>query len=47
MGVESRTMFGLWCITSSPLILGHDITVDAVNEWILDVVGNEEAIAVN
>jgi hypothetical protein len=26
---ESRTHFGLWCINSSPLVIGMDITNDA------------------
>jgi len=44
---EDRTHFGAWVITSSPLVLGHDITDDAVNEKIWPIVTNKDAIAVS
>ena len=45
--VESRTHFGAWCIVSSPLILGFDLTNTTVLNDVMPYVGNEEAIAVN
>jgi alpha-galactosidase len=42
----NRAHFGAWCITSSPLILGLELT-DAKLGPILDIIGNREAIAVN
>lgn len=45
--VEARTHFGAWCIVSSPLILSHDMTDDAVTDSIWDIITNTEAIAVN
>merc|ERR1711865_251027 len=42
----NRAHFGAWCITSSPLILGLELT-DAKLNPILDIIGNKEAIAVN
>ena len=44
--VWNRAHFGAWCITSSPLILGMELT-DAKLEPVLDIIGNLEAIAVN
>jgi hypothetical protein len=44
---ESRTHFGAWCIVSSPLILGLDVTDDARLDSVWDIVSNTEAIAVN
>jgi hypothetical protein len=45
--VEARTHFGAWCIVSSPLILSHDMTDDAVTDSIWDIITNTEAIEVN
>jgi len=42
----NRAHFGAWCVTSSPLILGMELT-DAQLQPVLDVIGNTEAIAVN
>ena len=42
---QNRAHFSLWCITSSPLIAGHDIR-NSTKE-ILDVLLNKEAIRVN
>lgn len=44
---EDRSHFGAWVITSSPLILGHDLTDDATNEKIFPIVTNKEAIEVS
>lgn len=44
---EDRTVFGTYCITSSPLILGHDVTNETQNAQVWDIVTNTEAIAVN
>jgi len=45
--VESRSHFGAWCIVSSPLILGLDVTDADRMESVWDVISNREAIAVN
>jgi len=45
--VEERTHFGAWCIVSSPLILGTDITDTSVMARVWPIVSNAEAIAVN
>lgn len=42
----NRAHFGAWCIVSSPLILGLNLT-KANLEPIIDIITNEEAIAVN
>jgi len=44
---ESRTHFGAWCIVSSPLILGLDLTDSANVDIVWDIITNKEAIAVN
>ena len=44
---EDQSTFGLYCITSSPLVLGHDIINESLNDRVWPVVSNEEAIAVN
>ena len=44
---EDRTHFGAWCIVSSPLILGHDVTDEKLNDKIWDIISNTEAIRVN
>jgi hypothetical protein len=44
---EDRSHFGAWCITSSPLILGHNVTDQVLNDELWDIIANTEAIAVN
>eukprot|EP01064_Diplonema_japonicum_P031122 TRINITY_DN546_c5_g1_i1.p1 TRINITY_DN546_c5_g1~~TRINITY_DN546_c5_g1_i1.p1 ORF type:complete len:454 (+),score=117.55 TRINITY_DN546_c5_g1_i1:70-1362(+) len=44
---EDRTHFAAWCIVSSPLVLGYDVTNDTVTQRVWDIIANEEAIAVN
>ena len=44
---EARTHFGAWCIVSSPLILGMDLTDEATMAAVWPYVSNTEAIAVN
>jgi hypothetical protein len=45
--VEARTHFAAWCIVSSPLILGHDLTNDTVMNAVWPIITNREALAVN
>ena len=45
--VEDRTHFGAWCITSSPLILGYDLTKEKITDRVWHIITNEDAIAVN
>lgn len=45
--VQARSHFGAWCIVSSPLILGLDLTDDSALGDIWSVITNREAIAVN
>ncbi len=42
---EQRTQFALWCLRGSPLLLAGDPT--ALDEFAIDLLGNEEALAVN
>jgi len=42
----NRAHFGAWCVTSSPLILGLELT-DTALQPILEIIGNSEAILVN
>eukprot|EP00928_Gymnodinium_smaydae_P012041 TRINITY_DN14393_c0_g8_i1.p1 TRINITY_DN14393_c0_g8~~TRINITY_DN14393_c0_g8_i1.p1 ORF type:complete len:574 (-),score=60.91 TRINITY_DN14393_c0_g8_i1:567-2246(-) len=44
---EDRSHFGAWCITSSPLVLGMDITNSGAVERVWHIITNTEAIAVN
>lgn len=43
----NRAHFGAWCVISAPLILGLDLTSTATLAPVIDIVTNEEAIAVN
>ena len=45
--VESRTHFGAWCVVSSPLMLGLDVTDAARLDAVWPILSNAEAIAVN
>lgn len=45
--VEERTHFGAWCIVSSPLVLGTDVTNADIMERVWPIVSNTEALAVN
>lgn len=45
--VESRSHFGAWVITSSPLILGFDLRDHMLVDSVWPIIGNEAAIAVN
>jgi len=45
--VESRSHFGAWAITSSPLILGFDLADQALVDSIWPIIGNAAVIAVN
>eukprot|EP01047_Picozoa_sp_COSAG01_P063762 COSAG01_NODE_8322_length_2830_cov_3.827928_3_plen_162_part_00 len=42
-----RSNFGAWCVVSSPLILGHDLTDDAVMDTIWPIITNTHAIYVS
>ena len=44
---ETRSHFFAWCIVSSPLVLGFDLTNETTLEAVWGVVSNSEAIAVN
>jgi hypothetical protein len=43
--VEDQSHFALWCILSSPLVLGNDLT--RMSQQTLNLLKNEEAIAIN
>ena len=43
----NRAHFGAWCVVSAPLILGLDLTQSALVAPFVDVITNQEAIAVN
>ncbi len=44
---EDRAHFGAWCVVSSPLILGYDLTNDNITAKIWPIISNTEAIKVN
>ena len=44
---EARTHFGAWCIVSSPLILGMNLSDTATLATFWPIVSNTEAIAIN
>lgn len=44
---EARSHFAAWCITSSPLILGFDMSSAAASARATPIVSNSRAIAVN
>jgi len=44
---EDRANFGLWAITSSPLILGFDLRNEALVDSLWPIIANPEAIAVS
>ena len=39
--LESRTHFGAWCVVSSPLVLGLDITNDTTLDSVWDIISNK------
>ena len=43
----NRAHFGAWCVVSSPLILGLDVTDGGTLCDIIDVISNKEAVAIN
>jgi len=43
----NRAHFGAWCVVSAPLILGMDLTNDALVESVVDIITNKDAIEVN
>jgi len=45
--VESRTHFSAWAVTSSPLVLGLDMTNQTAMDIAYPIVSNQEVIAVN
>ena len=47
MDYEDRSHFGAWCVSSSPLILGLDLTDSEKVDGVWDLITNREAIAVN
>ena len=44
---EDRAHFGAWCISSSPLVLGFDLTNKTTMDRVWSIVANRELIAVN
>ena len=44
---EARTHFGAWCIVSSPLIIGMNLTDKATVDDFWPILSNTEAIAIN
>eukprot|EP00456_Euglypha_rotunda_P047149 TRINITY_DN37590_c0_g1_i2.p1 TRINITY_DN37590_c0_g1~~TRINITY_DN37590_c0_g1_i2.p1 ORF type:complete len:269 (-),score=49.48 TRINITY_DN37590_c0_g1_i2:11-739(-) len=45
--VEARSHFGAWCVVSSPLVLGFDLTNETTVQSVWDIVTNTEAININ
>jgi alpha-galactosidase len=44
---EGRAHFGAWAITSSPLVIGFDLSNDTTVDAVWPIVSNTEALAVN
>jgi len=44
---ETRSHFAAWAISSSPLILSHDVNNATITDRIWDVISNREILAVN
>lgn len=44
---EARAHFNAWAITSSPLVLSHDLTNSTTMDYVWPIISNWEAIAVN
>jgi alpha-galactosidase len=44
---EDRTHFAAWCVTSSPLVLGLDLTDTDKVDGVWGIIANPGAIAVN
>jgi hypothetical protein len=44
---QDRSHFGIWCVTSSPLILGMDLRHEQTVDAFWPVIANPEALAVN
>lgn len=44
---ESRSHFGAWCVTSSPLVLGFNLTDTTAFEEVYPIISNKLAIEVN
>lgn len=44
---DSRSHFGMWCIVSSPLILGMDFSEKDLVDLVWPIISNKEAIAIN
>ncbi len=45
--LEDRTHFGAWVITSSPLILGYDVTDANATASVWDIIANPETLAIS
>jgi alpha-galactosidase len=45
--MEARSHFGAWCVTSSPLVLGLDLTNQTAVNVSWPIITNKQAIAVN
>lgn len=43
--VEQRSQMSVWCVWGAPLILGSDVR--ALPSWALEILSNEDAIAIN
>ena len=44
---QDRSHFAMWCIVSSPLILGHDLLDDAVNDRIWPIITHPVALSIS
>lgn len=44
---EDRSHFAAWCINSAPLILGHDLANDKINDLVWPIITNKHAVSVS
>lgn len=44
---QSKTHFGAWAVVSAPLILGYDLSDEAITDSIWDIISNKEVLDIN
>ena len=44
---ESRSHFAAWCVVSSPLVLGFDLTDATIMKTVMPLISNAKALQIN
>lgn len=47
MSLTRSNLQGAWCIISSPLVLGYDVTNTSITERVWPIISNRKAVEVN